>query len=149
VTERPLSDGRALIHLRLRTSNALAAAPAGFAGDFTQPLFGSDPGAVLAGAPPALAESRLDLKFIAPAVGAPLPDLVQLSFFPEPGQELLQEKFHASAVGELHASFGVPEGTLGRLIVQQVGVRLHNPRPHGKVSDGFPVEFIKLQTLGR
>jgi hypothetical protein len=102
---------------------------------------------VLQGATPAFGDSHLGVKFINTAPGAPLPDLLQLVFGPEPGHELLQIKFHASAEGELHAAFGVAEGTRGRLTVQEIG--LFNTGFHGQLSNGFSAEFVKLHPLGR
>ena len=155
VTERTLQDGRALVHVTLHTEHALSFAVAECEpqGESATCDFASDPlvlGArapdVLQGATPAFGDSHLDVKFISTAPGAPLPDLLQLAFLPEPGQELLQIKFHASAEGVLHAAFGVAEGTRGRLAVQEIG--LFNTGFHGQLSNGFSAEFVKLHPLG-
>jgi hypothetical protein len=150
VTQRLLSDGRVEVHVVLRASGALAGAQPVFEVGFEQSglIFGNQYDAVLAGAEPALADVHMEIKFITTApLGAPLPDLTQVWFAPQPGQELLQIKFLATATGPLHSLFGVPEGTRGRLMVQQVGIM--NTSAPSTATDAFPVEFIKVQPLGR
>lgn len=147
VTERVLKDGRVEVHVIVRTRNALAYAGSSeyLSGD---PLFfGATAPEVLAGATPALASSILQIKYITTAPGLPFPDLLQIAFAPQPGQEVLQVKFHAQAQGMLRAASGFPEGTMGQLLVQQVGI-FHTKSPV-KANDPFPVEFIKLRPIGR
>ena len=45
--------------------------------------------------------------------GAPIPDLVQLAFFPEEGQEIVTIMITWLAQGVLHEASGYPEGTFG------------------------------------
>jgi hypothetical protein len=116
VIERRLADGRAEIVIHLQTEDAAARV-------FLPPdtlLFGNRTPAVLAGAQPALGESTLDFDFINPKPGMPLPDLIQTGFVPLPGQEFVQLHIRAVATGPLHAAFGVPEGTRGRMLMDMV-----------------------------
>lgn len=136
VTERPLADGRAEVHVRLHTSNALSWAVDGF--DFNGPLlFGNRAPDVLSGMEAALGDSLLHVKFINTAPGDPLPDLIQLVFFPQPGQELLFLSFQASAFGPRS------DGTPGGLKVIQTGLFLNTSEA------AFPVEKINLFSVGR
>jgi hypothetical protein len=147
VTERPLADGRAEVTVVLLTDNALTWVVDGLDladGTF---LFGNHPADVLRGAPPALGSAQLLLKFINSAPGAPLPNIPQLAFFPEPGQESLQVGFRAGSSGVLHAAFGVSEGTSGRMTVTQTGLFMAGF--HGAVADGFPAEYVNLKVVGR
>jgi hypothetical protein len=150
VTERVLKDGRAEIHVVLHFKNALAWA-GGFdeflAGEREPLFFGATAPQVLAGAAPALASGTYQAKFIVPAAGEPLPDLIQVAFDPRPGDEDLQLTFHAQARGVLHASSGYAEGTPGQLSIQQVGI-FHTKSPV-KANDPFPVESITLRPIGR
>lgn len=120
VKEYPLSDGRARVKVVLKTRRALTWVED--SPDFSGPLlFGNKAPEVLAGAKPALCNSTFEVTFINTALGAPLPDLIQLAIVPEPGQEILKVKASCSTTGPLHAAFGVPEGTRGRVISRQVG----------------------------
>jgi len=140
VTERALKDGRAEVHVRLSTTNALSWATV--FGDFNGPLlFGHRAPDVLSGAEAALGESLLHVKFINTAPGAMLPDLIQLVFVPEPGQELIFISFVARANGPL------ADGTPGRMEVAQTGLFMTGF--HGAVADGFPAENIILRAVGQ
>lgn len=147
VTERPLPDGRAEVNVRLHTENALTWVAAG--GDFNNPLlFGqryTEAPDDWAGA--ALGESLLQIRFINTAVGAPLPDLIQLFFFAEEGQEVLFVSFKARADGTLREAYGVPDGTPGRVQVNQTGLYMTHS---AQAPDGYlwPVELINLQVVG-
>lgn len=116
VIERPLRDGRAEITISLHTERAAARV---FLAPDTM-LFGNTTPDVHAGARAALGESTLDFVFINPAVGMPLPDLGQVGFAPIAGQEFVSLHFRAVATGPLHAAFGVPEGTRGRMTVDMI-----------------------------
>src|SRR5207247_1922277 len=70
-------------------------------------LFGARVPDVVLGEDPSLGNSTLTVKFLNTAPGAPLPDLLQLAAFPEPGQELKAISIRAQADGELRAAFGV------------------------------------------
>jgi hypothetical protein len=146
VTERPLDDGRAEVDVRLNTRDALTWAIDGC--DFaTSPLlFGHRAPDVLAGEDAALGDVAFRIQFINTTPGAPLPDLIQLLFVPEPGQELRMLAIDARASGSLRATFGVPDGTPGRLTDIQSG--LFMTRFMGAVGDGFPVERIDLHVVG-
>jgi hypothetical protein len=152
ITERPLADGRAEVFVRLHTTNALIwAIPGDGAGNFdfgnAPLLFGYRVPDVLAGATPALGEASLDIKFINPAPGRPLPDLLQLLAFPEAGQEVIQIGFTAHGNGALRPPFGVAEGTPGRLSITER--LLLNTAFKGATADGFPVERVELRVVGR
>lgn len=149
VIERPLADGRAEVHVILKTKNALTwvVDDPDNLGDFNGPLlFGNRAPEVLVGADAALGMSFLEVKIINTAPGADLPDLLQLLIEPEEGQELLFIALRARAKGELHALFGVPEGTPGRAAVVQIGLFMTGFM--GAVADGFPVERIDLKVVG-
>jgi hypothetical protein len=140
VTERPLKDGRAEIHVKLHTKNALSWVVDGF--DFTGPLlFGHRAPDVEDGEEPALGESLLHVKFINPEPGAELPDLIQLLYFPEDDQELLFLSFNA------RADAPPDDGTPGRVQVVQTG--LFMTEPQAPTWDGFPVENIILLPVGQ
>jgi hypothetical protein len=145
VRERPLRDGRAEVKVNLHTKNALSWANdcCDFAAGVL--LFGSRATDVLAGSAPALGECFLDFVFINTAPGAPLPDLLQVAFLPEPGQELRTLSFRGTASGPLHAAFGVAEGTPGRLVITQTGIFFTSFQ--GATADGFPAERVDLHAL--
>jgi hypothetical protein len=147
VTERPLADGRAEVSVVLLTDNALTWVVDGLDLADGTLLFGNRPADVLGGATAALGSAHLLLKFINSAPGAPLPNIPQLAFFPEPGQEVLQVGFRANIPGPLRAAFGVPEGTPGRMTVTQTGLFMTGF--HGAVADGFPAEYVNLKVVGR
>jgi hypothetical protein len=96
VVERALADGRAAVTVMLLTKNALSFAAED---DFVtgKLLFGNRAVDVLAGAAPALGDSKFQIAFINTAPGAPLPDLIQLFFAPASGQELSVYSFSAEA----------------------------------------------------
>jgi hypothetical protein len=157
VTERKLSDGRAEVTVRLHTKNALTWVIEGRVKendcDFAEGplLFGHRLNDVL---PPfnkdaALGDSFLQVVFINPMPGHPLPDLIQLFGFPEEGQQLRSFSFYASADGTLRAAFGVPEGTPGRAHTVQTGILFRmTPSTPFKV-DGFAAEQINLKPTGQ
>jgi hypothetical protein len=138
VIERTLPDGRAAVHVILKTKRALTFVADGL--DFGGPLlFGYRPAEVLAGAEPALCNGTYILKFKNTAPGAPLPDFMQLAFAPEPGQEITQINIKCVSKGSLRALYGVPEGTPGMTNITQ----------NAKVIRGaltFTVENVKLFT---
>jgi hypothetical protein len=152
ITERPLADGRVAVQVQLHTQNALAwAIAADEQGnlDFGSStlLFGHRAPEVLAGAEPALVESVLQLRFINTGPGVPIPDLLQLFFAPEPGQEVTFLSFHAHGSGPLQAAFGVLDGTPGRLTVTQTALFKFETLPPGS-DDNFPAERVELQAIG-
>lgn len=118
IIENPMPDGRADVRVILRTRNALTWAGEGV--NFTGPLlFGYKVLDVMAGEQPAVCNSTFRVRFINTAPGAPMPDLLQLVIFPEPGQELVSIATHCNARGPLRADFGVPEDTPGRAVFRQ------------------------------
>ena len=153
IMEHPLADGRAQVTVRLHTKNALTWVVSGGDNDAcdyaTDPLlFGHRVPDVLAGADAALGESFLQVKFINTAPRAPLPDLEQLIFAPELGQEFPSFiSFTTRADGTLRGNFGVPDGTPGRAEVIQTG--LFMTKFKGATGDAFPAERINLNAVGR
>jgi hypothetical protein len=139
--------------VELRTTNALAWAVA--VDDNAPPgtgVFGNRLSEVLAGATPALGSCTLQLKFINTAPGAPLPDLLQLMFLPDPGQELKFVGFTGEARGGLRAAFGVAEGKPGMLHVRQSGL-LHVANVvngNSRVAlDAYPAEKIVIREVAQ
>jgi hypothetical protein len=116
VTERSLRDGRCFVHVVLHTRNALTWVVEGFSFATGELLFGARPTDVVGGATPSLGSSKLAVRFTNTACGEDLPDLFQLVFAPEPGQELLFISLIARADGRL------ADGGRGRVQVTQVGL---------------------------
>jgi hypothetical protein len=153
ITERPLADGRAEVTVMLNTHNALTWVISNCADFATDPLlFGHRATEVLNdGATAALGESTLKLVFINTALGAPMPDLIQLFVAPEPGQEPKSLSLKARADGTLSEAFGVAEGTPGKATIVQVGFysKNFNPKSHVVLGDpNFTVERVDLQATG-
>ena len=147
VTERLLADGRAEVHVRLRVTDAITYIwrdENDFI-DFPEgpELFGYRASEIAAGAPAALGNAWLTLKFIHTDPGGPLPDFVLLAFDPEPGWEIISVTFHAAARGALREASGFPEGTPGIGSTQQVGLFT------ASTPDGFPVEWVRYRPIGR
>jgi hypothetical protein len=162
VTEKPLADGRAKVHVVLHTRNALTwvtecTDPEGdICFDFTRPLwFGARADEVLdEGATPALGHITMIIEFINAEPGDPLPDLLQLLIAPEAGQEGPRISLtRARASGPLREAFGVADGTPGRFNTTQNGLFQDECGedgcgPGGATVDGFPVERISLRVVG-
>jgi hypothetical protein len=142
VSERTVQDGSVIITVHLHTSNALVYVipfdPTSPANQFGEnPLiFGTRVTDVQAGAAPALGDSTLEVVFTNSAPGLPIPDLEQLLFAPEPGQNLLSVTFEGTASGQFAS------GGSGKVHVIERGI--FNNGFHGAVSDGFPAEFINF-----
>jgi hypothetical protein len=151
ITELPLSDGRAQVAVLLHTQNAFTWASDIFTSFPGPVLFGHELADVLTGADAALGDSFLQLTFTNTAAGAPLPDLIQLLFCPEPGQQVDVQSFRASANGSLRAAFGVADGTPGRCEVVQTGLidvaSIANDQSRVAL-DGFPAEKVTIQATG-
>jgi hypothetical protein len=114
ITERKLNDGRAYVDITLNTSNALIwVAQDDFATGLV--LFGNRAPDVLAGKKPGLGNTLMHISFTNTAPGAPLPDLIQLFYVPEPGQQLHNYSFVANANGPLLDS------TTGKVTIAQTG----------------------------
>jgi hypothetical protein len=155
VTERPLSDGRAEVTVILHTKNANAwVIDLDVNGDILDQvankptLFGHRPIDVVSGATQALADSLLHVRFINPAPGAPLPDLVQLANFGVPDTELKFLALSMSARGPLTEEYGVPENTPGRCTIVQTGL-IPLAGKGRALTDAFPVETINLSVIGK
>jgi hypothetical protein len=155
VTERQLRNGKVQVTVILHTRNALTWVipyDCNNPGDFPfldNPLLsGHRAPDVLAGAPPALGESELQVVFKT-AADQPLPDLTYDLFVnPRPDLELVSISLWANANGELHALAGLgPDGTPGRTVVVQTGVLFRGPFK-GATADGFPAERIDLHATG-
>ncbi len=149
ITERPLKDGRAEVHVRLKTTNALIwAVEAGELG-FNEPLiFGwRAPDVLDDGKEPSLGTSHYEIKFINTAPGDPLPDILQVAFCPEEGQEITFIRGAVNVRGTFRELYGVPEGTPGHMQITQTGLFMTGF--HGAVEDGFPAEHIKLREVGK
>jgi hypothetical protein len=144
VSERPLADGRALLHVKIKAQNILA-----WVTDiddyYLDPLvFGHRVDEVLAGAPPAIGDLQFMTKVIVAEQNAPLPDLFGLYFFPEPGQEVVHVTVSMSATGVFHEGSGFPEGTVGTVRAQQV----FPSRPDSDLFGSWPVERIDFHVPG-
>ena len=144
VLERALDDGRAEITVVLHTKNALSWAADGDFGSGPL-LFGHRLCDVLHGADAALGNSQMQVVFINPAPGAPLPDLMQL--FVERFGDVVSLSFRSQADGTLRAAFGAVEGTHGRMQVTETGT-LTRSGSQGATGDGFPAEHINLRATG-
>lgn len=148
VKETALEDGRALIRLNFRAKNALCWVNQFVDFGTWDPMyFGARPQDVLAGAEPALGNVNMMVEFINTAPGAPIPDLVQLTFFPEPGQEIVTMRITWLAQGILHEASGYAEGTPGVAKVNEVN--LGKPPVTNPNWDGWPVEMVWFRPFGR
>jgi hypothetical protein len=150
VIERALPDGRAEVSVLLHTRNALTWV-SDVASDFSDfpgtLLFGNRVPEVLGGSDVAPADCFLQAVFINTGPSEPLPDLIQIAFFPEPGQQMRYLSFRAAASGQLRAAYGVSDGTPGRAHVTQTGLFMTGGG--GATADGFPAELVKLQVVGQ
>ena len=140
VTERDLPDGTAEILVNEQFTNTFA-----YALDATTPPFGPLLGyraTSLFGQPDhpvGTASGMLQVKFLIPYPGAPLPDF--------PDAYLLSVKGRINGEGPLRASFGVPEGTPGKFVVSQTGLFDISGRGRG-ILDGFPAELVRVFPAG-
>jgi hypothetical protein len=142
IKETALDDGRALIHMNLKAKNALFWLNhfVDF-GTWDPMYFGARPQDVLDGAEPALGNINMMVEFINTAPGAPIPDFVQLYFFPEPEQEIVTLTMNSLAQGILHEASGYPEGTPG--IAKLVEANLQKPPVDNNPNwDAWPVEKV-------
>ncbi len=105
VKERALADGRAEVSVELFTMDAITWVADGPSFATSPVVFGvrweDAAGDCTFSGTPALGSSLMKVKFINPAPGAALPDLVQLIVAPLPGQELAAISIHAEATGTL------------------------------------------------
>jgi hypothetical protein len=148
IVERLLADGRAAVHVVLKVDNTLAwvteEANAWTIKDATL-LFGNRAADVLAGEQPGLCDAHFEVKFINTAPGAPMPDLIQLLFRTEPGQEPKFVSVHCHATGPLREAFGVEDGTPGRANI--LARPLYIPPPDEDLGYKLPVLRVDLHTF--
>ena len=151
VSESSAPGGLAKVDVLIHASNALIRGFEFDANGNTVPLFGHLYFEVAEGAPPTLGDAFVELAFTNTAPGAPLPDINQLNFCPEPGQVAKTLLVHAHASGPLRAGFGVPDGTPGRLeltVTGPIGASTH-ANPNSKVFNMFPAEHVIIQQTGQ
>lgn len=176
ITERPV-DGGAIVSVRLHTRNApawvrdnpwLDANCDGYnsAGDkigATSWLFGSNAAQLAAGGTPALVDVEFHLVFLSPAMGAPMPDLVQFSIDPVYLNKRIYVSIAAHGVGELAAGaalagLGEP-GDPAELVLKQVGLletyadlpdAAEQPQGHPGIwsNGGWPAEVLNVRPIG-
>jgi hypothetical protein len=141
VTERTRADGTALIHINLRATEALIF---GLNWDTWESLFGYWPQEVAyEGKEPVLGNVSMNLKFVMPEPGMPLPDLIEVSFFPEENMYVEFMSVKCKAEGDLREATGYPEGTWGRARITQVNTAI--PMPHNNDNwDAWPVENVYI-----
>ncbi|HEX6127788.1 MAG TPA: hypothetical protein VF071_02080 [Candidatus Limnocylindria bacterium] len=146
VHERLLPDGRALVKINLRFNEAITYVwrDENNFEDFPEgpELFGYRASEIADGADPVLGDGWFSISFINPVPGGPLPELGQLAFEPDEGQEVIDVSFHAAARGPLREASGWTEGTYGQAATQQIGVF------QGRTPDGYPVEWVTLHPVG-
>lgn len=129
IIEVPREDGRARVHVTLETKNALTWA------ERPRPArvsFGSKAMEVLEGDGPTLGLARIEIEFTNSAPGAPLPDLMQLIYAPDPLQEVHQISFYGRTEGRVH-------GKRALLEVEQEGLTLSIPST--PMGDGLPARM--------
>lgn len=119
VSEHRLNDGTAQVDVNIETHNALAwvGCDPNFNFATATVLFGYKAPDVIAGATPAVVDSKLRYTYTEPYLGAPLQDLLFLQnpvAFPLPGYTLKTMQFHASGAGPIRSAFGQPNNTPGR-----------------------------------
>lgn len=115
VKERPLADGTAEITVRVHARDAFTSAR--LLTDFGPgpAVFGYLSNEVAAGSSAVLGQGTFSITYVNTAPGAPLPDFCDVIFSEENEWQVSKIQVTGSAAGPLRASFGVPEGTPGRL----------------------------------
>ena len=143
VTETRQKDGRALVRVGLDASNAFNWVVSGNDTATSSVIFGNRLDAVQVGAEPALGSSSFRIEFFNSAMGAPLLDLVELLTFGggTNSPTLRSRTFTSDALGELHAAFGVVEGTPGEATVTMLNLQMNGPGPT------VPVENIMVEIV--
>ena len=164
VTDRPLADGTAEVHVILHTRNALTQVLAfdptkPFPAAFGDHWFGYTAADVLGGATPGVGDSDLDVTFINTKPGDPLPDLVGINTGDFDFRNVKMLGFRAQASGPLlPAAVNADEirrpiavGTQGRVDIAQSGLIGTGLRNGGKgaLLDFFPAEHVDLHIVGR
>ncbi|HEY0461791.1 MAG TPA: hypothetical protein VGC97_21850 [Pyrinomonadaceae bacterium] len=139
VTERDLPDGTAEILVIHHFAGTYAVARDNTQGGIATLGYGA---AELFGHPElqsGLANGMMQVKFINPYPGAPLPDAASIN--------LLSISARIRGEGPLRAAFGVTEGTPGKFLVSQTGL-FNNPGQGNGVADGFPAELVRVFQAG-
>jgi len=151
VTVRELADGRAHVSVRLLTRNALCF---GFQRDENEldpvPALGNTTELVYAGRAPSLGDGLLNVEFLMPSPGSPLPNYFNL-FKHDPNYPLLRVSAVVNCTGELREGSGYPDGTPGMAHTTQVGVFATGvPRGYPPEQDGnyYPSERIEWWPTG-
>jgi hypothetical protein len=118
VKERLLSDGRVEIQAILHIRNALTWVTGDWSSSwkFGPKIFGNTPMDVLAGDPYALCDAKFSATFITNQPGEVIPDIFQIYFFSQPGQELKKISLIANGSGPLG------DGSPGRIHITEVGL---------------------------
>jgi hypothetical protein len=84
-------------------------------------------------------------KYLVPAPGLPLKDLVETIYFRVPGEAVAQVLIDADAYGELREAFGVPDGTPGT-IAMLLQMNFDPTRPPLQPS-GIPLDLEQIVLL--
>ncbi len=141
-------DGTSTVSVELNTTKAQSIAycfnPT--TGIVTGPYFGHTVSEILAGGvTPALGSSHMSAVFTIVGSGrtAPLPDLEAITAVcPAPAPCFKSLKFTGTAEGPLQVIFGVREGTLGKMSIEQIST-FHLVGRAG--IDGSTAEFVQVQ----
>ena len=142
VTERDLPDGTAEIHVIHHFTNTyVVARDSQQPGNPSPAILGYNP-VELFGHPElqsAVASGTFQARFILPHPGFPLPNLAEVN--------TLSVSIRFQGSGPLRSTFGVAEGTPGKVIVNQIGL-FNIPGQGNGVADGFPAELINVFQSG-
>jgi len=146
ISEEPLQNGAARVTVKLEGVNVLAFAKQG-SDLFSPSMYGYDTKEVFDPAnAPALGNVQMEIVFINPAPGAPLPDLVQLIRSPLGQQKLLSIRLNYSGSGQMRAASGMGEGQPANLFVtydgSQGAMMPNNPAAAGTTA---PTGYVTAQ----
>lgn len=143
VTEEPLADGTARVHVDVHTTNAFTWVTDDSTSFPGPTLLGNSVADVLAGAAPVLGTCELEVVFINPAgPGAPLPNLV-LAIGNLPG--LTCQAGNPLCLVEHIRFSATATGPTARLTITETGLD-HLVEPPS-LRDAFPVESLSLMPL--
>jgi len=146
VSEEPLPNGAARVTVRLDGVDVLAFAKQG-PDLFAPSMYGFDTKEVSDPMnAPALGNVQMEIVFINPHPGAPLPDLVQLIRSPLAQQKLLSIRMNYAGSGQMRAASGMGEGQAAKLFVtfdgSQGTVMPSNPAASGNTA---PTGYVTAQ----
>jgi hypothetical protein len=145
ISETRQKDGTALVRVNFDTANAFNWVVSGFSTANDPVIFGNRLDAVQDGSAPALGNSSFRIDFLNQdfGMGGPLPDLVHMLSFPNgDGRALRSLTFTSDSFGELHAAFGVAEGTPGKATVTMSDLQMNGVGPNVPV-DNIMVEVAE------